>query len=237
MFNTPVKLLLVSALLWVAAGPAALAAQTVVGYPPPESPYRDIVPSQHITLFGGYFAARTDALGATPGSGPMFGLKYEIPVAGPAAFTARFARINSHRQSYDPTIAGTSRALGDQSVGLYLADLGFDFDLTGAKTWHNLLPVAGFGLGVITGPGVTGKDPYAFGTQFAISADAGVRVIPSNSYELRLMLGSTFFQNHYPTAYFAAPAGGTALLGSSASKSGYRSTFTFTAGLAIPLFR
>ncbi len=221
---------------------APLAAQdiTVVGHRPPASPFRDVKPSQHITVLGGYFDAQQDEIGATPRGGALIGLRYDIPVSGPAEFFARAQRVSSHRMAFDAALPAATRSLGDQSVALYIADLGFALNLTGQKSWHGVIPVIAVGLGVASAsqPSTGGKDPYKFGTQFAITADAGLRIVPGNSYEIRLMVGNTLYQNHYPSAYFTAPAGGTdPLLGSGTARSGYRSNLSYTAGLAVPLFR
>lgn len=226
------------ALLALAALGAAPAGAQIVGYPPARSPYRDVESSQRVTLFGGYFRPQKDEIGATPRGGPLVGLRYEIPVGGPAVFTVRGAYIASHRTAYDPTLAAGARALGDTRQSLFLADLGFGLNLTGQKSWHSLIPTVGFGLGVITGGTTVAKDPYRFGTQFAISSAIGVRVVPSSSFEFRVEAGSLLYQNHYPTPYFTSTTTGVApLLGSGTAKSGYRNAWTLTAGVAIPIFR
>lgn len=227
------------ALAILAPATATLSAQTIVGHTPATSPFRDIKPSQHLTLFGGYFRPQHDEIGATPQAGPTFGLRYELPVAGPADFFVRAQRVSSHRTSFDPNLPPATRNLGDQNVGMYVADLGFAFDLTGRKSWHSVIPVVDFGLGVASAPGKSSsKDPYDFGTQFAINLDAGLRIVPSNSYELRLMVGTSSYQNHYPAAYFVTPTVGVPpLLSIDTPKSGFRTALSYTAGLAIPLFR
>lgn len=217
-----------------------LAAQTIIGRSPAESPYRDVQPSQHLTILGGYFHTQHDEIGATPRSGALFGLRYDLPVSGPAEFYARGQRVSSHRLAFDPTLPSASRSLGDQSVPLYIVDLGFALNLTGQKSWHGIIPVIGFGLGVASAsePSTAGKDPYKFGTQFAITTDAGLRIVPGNSFELRLMVGNTLYQNHYPAGYYVTPIAGTApLLTANTSRSGYRANLSYTAGLAVPLFR
>lgn len=221
-----------------ALGAAPAGAQQVVGYPPARSPYRDVESSQRVSLFGGYFRPQNDEIGATPRGGPILGLRYEIPVGGPAAFTVRGAYIDSHRTAYDPTLAAGARGLGDMRQSLFLADLGFALNVTGQKSWHSIIPTVAFGLGVITGPTTAAKDPYRFGTQFAISSAVGVRIVPSSSFELRVEAGSLLYQNRYPTPYFTSTTIGVApLLGSGTAKSGYRNAWTLTAGIAVPVFR
>lgn len=231
------KLLLAFSLASLAALPSALSAQIVVGHTPETSPYHDIDAPQRITLFGGYFKTGTDEIGATPQSGPALGIRYDLPVAGPADFFARFQRVNSHREAFDPTLPAATRSLGKQNLNLYVADLGFALNLTGRRTWHSLIPTIGLGLGVVSAPGTTGKDPYDFGTQFAFSGDVGIRFNPSNSYEFRIDATPTFYQNHYPATYYVAPTGTTPLLAITTARSGFRRAVSYTAGVSIPVFR
>jgi hypothetical protein len=242
-----VKLAVKLATTFLFAGLSSLAADTAfaqqVGYPPSKSPYQDIDWSQHLTLFGGYYHAGKDDVGAMPGSAPMFGLRYEVDIAGPAQFYARVARVNSDRNTFDPT--ATTRALqakGKVSNPLYLTDVGFSFNLTGRKSWHNIVPVVGFGIGIASAAkssdAAAEKDPYRFGTQFLFDGQIGVRVIPSRRFELRFLLDNMWYQNHYPGSYF--PTGTTdtvSVVGSEASKSSYKANFGLTAGISVPLFK
>ena len=232
------KIILALSLASLAAAPAALSAQVVVGHTPETSPFHDITASQRLTLFGGYFKTQTDEIGATPQSGPSIGLRYDLPVAGPADFFVRFERVSSHREAFDPTLPAATRSLGRQSVAMYVADLGFAMNLTGRRTWHGIIPALNFGLGVVSAPGTTARDPYDFGTQFSFSTDFGIRINPSNSYEFRLNAGPTFYQNHYPAAYYVPlSATSPALLQASTARSGFRHAMNYNAGLSVPLFR
>lgn len=218
------------------AGVPALAQQ--VGYPPAQSPYRDLTTSQRLTLFGGYYSAHEDVLGVVPNSAPLIGVQYEITVGGPAQFFARLQRASSRRNVYDPTKPQASRSLGTVSDPLYLADIGFSFNLTGQKSWHHLVPTAGFGIGFARAEGSAPADPYLFGTQFAMMGDLGVRYVVSDALELRLGLGNTLYQNHYPSAYYVkGTADTTALLSPNTAKSSYLNNWRLTAGVAFPLFR
>lgn len=220
-----------------------LAAQQVVGHLPSQSPFRDIKPSQHLTLEGGYFKTQQDEIGATPRGGPMFGIRYDLPVSGPAVFYVRLDRVSSNRKSFDPSQPAATRSLGTASSPIYLGDLGFALDLTGERTWHGVIPLIDVGLGVATASKTAKRDPYNFGTQFAIRGDLGLRIVPGNWLELRLMAGPVLYQNKYPGAYFVAPtsstgaSAGPALLGSRTARSGFRTNWAYTAGIALPLFR
>jgi len=220
-----------------------LAAQQVVGHTPSQSPFRDIKPSQQLTFEGGYFQTQKDEIGATPRSGPMFGVRYDIPVGGPARFYVRLDRVSTHRETFDPSQPPATRDLGDVSNPLWLGDLGFALDLTGERTWHGIIPTVDVGLGVATASKTTKRDPYNFGTQFAIRSDLGFRIHPGNGLELRLLAGPTLYQNKYPGAYFVAPttttgaSAGSPLLATGTARSGFRTNWAYTAGLSIPLFR
>jgi len=208
-----------------------------VGYPPDQSPYRDIDWSQHLTLYGGYYHAGKDEIGAAPASAPMLGLRYEVDIAGPAQFFVRAARVNSERNAVDPSLPAATRSLGKVSDPLYLADAGFSFNLTGRKSWHSLVPVFGFALGVASATSTEPKDPYRFGTQFAFSTQFGIRYIPNRHYELRAMIDNIFYQNHYPAGYYQKTADTTSVLTSSTGRSSYLANTALTVGLSVPLFR
>ena len=236
----PVLAALVATLL--SAG-TPLAAQQVVGHVPSQSPFRDIKPSQHITFEGGYFKTQQDEIGATPRSGALFGVRYDIPVGGPARFYVRLDRVSSHREAFDPTKPPATRDLGNVSSALWLGDLGFALDLTGERTWHGIIPTVDLGLGLATSSDRVKRDPYSFGTEFAMRSDLGIRILPGNGVELRLLAGPTLYQNKYPSGYYVAPTtgpganAGPALLGTGTARSGFRTNWAYTAGLALPLFR
>ena len=221
----------------LAVTPLALSAQVVVGHTPQTSPYDDIDATQRLTIFGGYSRPQGDGLNATPQSGPAFGLRYDLPVSGPADFYVRVQRANSWRDAYNPTLTAATRFLGRQNLEFYSGDLGFALNLTGRRTWHGLIPTVDFGLGIVSAAGTTKDDPYSFGTQFAFSTGVGIRYNPRNSFELRFDAGPTFYQNHYPAAYFVTPTGGKPLLANTDSRSGYQHSLSYTAGLVIPIFR
>ncbi len=207
------------------------------GYPPSKSPYQDLESPQRIFLFGGYFAAGKDRIGAAPQSAPLFGAQYEVSIGGPAQFFVRAARASSKRDTFDPSQPKATRSLGTIGDPLWLVDLGFLFDLTGQKSWHHLVPTFAFGVGLANARASTADDPYSFGTQFAFNTDLGIRYVPGNTYDVRLGIGNTFYQNHYPTGYYVATSDGTSLIGNGIAKTSYLNSWRLTAGLSVPLFR
>ena len=209
-----------------------------VGHSPSSSPYRDIPTPQRISVFAGYYIASQDDLDALPGSAPLFGARYEVTVGGPAQFFSRVAFAPSKRNAYDPTAPLGNRSLGKVSAPLYFLDVGFSFNLTGQKSWHNLVPTAGFGIGIASSTKRTEDDPFRLGTKFSLSTDFGIRYVPEGrSLEARINVGNTFYQTKYPEAYFTGATDGTSLLPSSAARSKFRANWMLTAGLAYPIFR
>lgn len=202
----PRPFLLLAALALSAVAPAARAQD--VGFTPEESPFRDIIYRQGMTLFGGYYAASEDPAGVAPQSGPMVGARYEIRLGGPAQFYARAAVVNSERTVIDPTEAPDARTVGTDRVPLGLLDVGITMNLTGQKSWHHLVPVVAGGLGVAST--FTGADEsgYRFGTPFALTFGGGVRWVPGGRIQFRADITDHLYQIRYPGTFYTPPAAG-----------------------------
>ena len=195
------------------AGALALAlsvatAGAQVGHLPANSPFVDLEVSQELTFFGGYFNAARDPVGVAPRSGPLYGLRYEKTIGGPASLLVRFGHVNSERYPIDPTKTGAAAQLGRRSVGLNLIDVNVAVNLTGQKSWHSLVPVVTLGAGVATCACNVDLDPYKFGTPFAFSFGGGLRYVPGGRFQLRVDVNDYLYQLKYPNAYFVAPSAG-----------------------------
>ena len=82
-------------LLAVAALAAASSpANAQVGYPPNQSPFRDLRETHALTFYSGYFRAKKDPARVAPRSGPMVGLHYEWRASGPAHLTLDLSLIH-----------------------------------------------------------------------------------------------------------------------------------------------
>ena len=134
------KLLIAAAAMmaFAAAAPSSAAAQ--IGYPPTRSPYIDLEHTQEITGFAGYYNGRSDPAGVAPRGGPIFGAHYSWRVGGPAHLTSEFAYIRSTRHILDPAKPPATRDLGESDWPLYAANVGLALSLTGAKSWHHVVP-------------------------------------------------------------------------------------------------
>jgi hypothetical protein len=189
----------------LALGTAAATAQAQVGYPPAESPFRDLFYRQEATLFAGYYNSGRDPVGVAPQGGPMIGARYEVRVGGPAQFSLRAAYVRSERKVVDPTRPVEQRIVGEGAWPLYLIDLGITFNLTGQKSFHGFVPVASLGGGVASdfrgGRDIGG---YRFGTPFAISIGGGIRWVPDGPFQVRVDVLDYLYQIRYPNSYFTS---------------------------------
>jgi hypothetical protein len=193
-----------SALLALLLTVASVAAHGQVGYPPARSPYLDLVYSQELTAIAGYYVGRNDPAGVAPRSAPLVGVHYEWRAGGPAHLTGEVVRIASSRTVLDPSKPAATRSLGEQSWPLWSADFGLGMSLTGARSWHELVPEVKAGVGLVSDfkgkPDVGG---FRYGTRFALTWGAALRYVPSGSrYQLRADLSNRLISIRYPDVYF-----------------------------------
>ena len=217
---------------------APAAAQVDVGYPPPESPFRDLEYRHEVTLFGGYYLAGGIPADVAPRSAPMEGFRYELTVGGPAQLVFRLARVNSKRRVINPLEPRESRDLGVQSWPVYLTDLGFSVNLTGQRSWHGIVPVVSGGIGLASDLDKRDeRDPFNLGTTFAFSLGAGVRIVPGGRFQLRADAGTWMYQYRYPAEYFAVTSDNTTVLDNDQSKNFWKRNLGLTVGASYLLFR
>ncbi len=225
---------LLSALALAIVAPAAGAQ---VGHLPENSPFRDVETRQEFTFFGGHYSAGQDPINVGPHGGPMYGLRYEIHVGGPAFLMARWSHVNSYRFPIDPTKSGAAAQLGRKNVGLNLLDLNLALNLTGQKSYHSIVPVVNFGAGIASCGCTVDPDPYAFGTPFAFSFGGGLRYVPGGRFQLRVDLNDYLYQLKYPTQYYLTPTGGTAAVTGNQSRSFWKNNRALTVGASYLFFR
>jgi hypothetical protein len=219
-----------------ALGFIATSAGAQVGHLPENSPYRDVETRQELTFFGGHYDAGQDLIGIAPRSGPMFGLRYEVHVGGPALLVARWSHVNSERFPIDPTKAPAARQLGRKSVSLNIYDVDLALNLTGQKSWHHIIPVVNLGAGIASCDCTVKPDPYKFGTPFAFSYGGGLRYVPGGRFQLRADWGNYLYQLKYPSAYYFNGGSGAAVPANQA-RSFWKNNRALTLGASLLFFR
>ncbi|MGZ3333417.1 MAG: hypothetical protein ACXU9O_14970 [Gemmatimonadaceae bacterium] len=214
----------------------ATTARAQVGHLPENSPYRDLETRQEFTFFGGRYTTGKDPIGVAPLDGPMYGIRYQVHVGGPAFLMARWSHVNSSRFAIDPTKNGAARKLGkhDESINLYDVDLALN--LTGEKSFHHIVPVINFGAGVASCSCSVTNDPYTFGTPFAFTFGGGLRYVPGGRLQITVDWNDYLYQIKYPTAYYVIPTGGTAAATNEA-RSFWKNNKALTFGASLLFFR
>ncbi|MFN0100361.1 MAG: hypothetical protein ACKVS7_16975 [Gemmatimonadaceae bacterium] len=182
-------------------GASALLAQ--VGHAPASSPYADLRGSQAVTFALGSIAPASDPAGVGPGSGLLLSARHDLRVTGPLWLYTRLAYAPSlTRTIKDPLLTGAGRIVGESKRPLTILESGFQFNITGNKSWRRLAPYVHTGFGVATG-GTARFDVggYRFGTKFIVNYGLGTRIATGSSWELQADLTQTMWQYKYPNDY------------------------------------
>jgi hypothetical protein len=214
----------------------ATTARAQVGHLPDNSPYRDLETRQEFTFFGGRYTTGKDPIGVAPLDGPMYGLRYQVHVGGPAFLMARWSHVNSSRFAIDPTKIGAARQLGKHNVSVNLYDIDLALNLTGEKSFHHIVPVINFGAGVASCGCAVKGDSYTFGTPFAFTFGGGLRYVPGGRVQLTLDWNDYLYQLKYPADYYIIPVGGTAAATNEA-RSFWKNNKALTFGASLLFFR
>jgi hypothetical protein len=220
---------------------AAATASAQVGYPPAQSPFRDLRERQEVTFFTGWYLAKKDPARVAPQSGPLVGAHYQWRASGPANITFDFARVETERRVLDPERDESSCAadsleckyLGTMRWPMYMADLGLALALTGSRSFLRLVPEVRAGLGLAsdfhTQPDVGN---FAFGTRFAFTWGAGIRWVPGNRFQLRADVINHLYSVRYPDQYYMPAGDGTSIFPADQSRSAWLNNPAFTIGLS-----
>jgi len=206
-----------------------------VGYPPTRSPYLDLTYSQEITAIAGYYWGRSDPAGVAPKSAALAGVHYEWRAGGPAHLTGELVRIASSRTVLDPSKPAASRSLGEQSWPIYGADFGLGMSLTGARSWHELVPEIKAGVGFLSDfKGKSDIGGFKYGTRFALTWGAALRYVPSGGsrYQIRADLTNRLSSIRYPDAYFRPTTTGVTPILTGKDQSVWRNNPSLSIGLS-----
>lgn len=221
------------AMMCVAAPAAAQ-----VGHLPSESPYRDLPWKQALTFFGGGFDTGRDPAGVGPQPGWLAGAKYDIRIGGPIELYARVATAPSSRRLLNPNLPAATRHIGDQKNELFVGDLGLEWNLTGQKSWHRIVPVINGGVGMVSDfHGFPDAGGYRFGSKFMFTWGAGVRYHTDGRWEPRFDFSNYVWQLQYPATYAATLGDGSPGIVSSTKKGTWMGNHLFSLGLSYQLFR
>jgi hypothetical protein len=223
-------------LLFIAAFPSLVAAQ--VGHLPENSPFRDVSRRPRVTLFGGWYAAAKDDAGVLPKAAPLLGGRVEVHLGGPADISIRLGHVATERTVIDPSRAADSRFVETRDVSLLFGEIGLSFSLTGAKTWHNIMPTLNGGVGLVSDFEGADVGGFKHGTTFAVGYGLGIRYMrPASRLSFRVDVGSYMYSLEYPINYYAPAGDGTSVLTQETKRSQWRQNPTLTLGVSYFIFR
>lgn len=194
------------AVLFLLASAAPLAAQ--VGYPPDDSPYRDIPKGKSLTVLAGHIAGDGGIIGVGPHDGMAYGARFGLGVSGPLefAFAVQYADLQGRLVTRDLT--GKLVVGANTSTPILTFETSFQFTFTGSKTWHGLAPYVGAGLGYARRTGaVAGPDAFDFGGRIYWVPIVGTRLFVSPRTFIRAEARSASWKLAYPAAYFETTNG------------------------------
>ena len=185
---------------------AATHLEAQVGVPPERSPFRDIENRMDVSLVSGAFIGGGDPVGVAPKSGTYVGARYEFSM-GLIGATGRLGLAPTKRAILDPTAPEGSRITGEVNSSLVLLDAGFTIGLTGRRTFHNLAPYFGVGLGFATDLELADAHGYDLGPRFMFTLGAGMKWLFGSTWQVRLDATDHIFRVSYPSSYFLSDPG------------------------------
>ena len=220
-----------------------------VGYPPTQSPYRDLRETMEFTFYSGYYRAKKDPARVAPVSGPMIGAHYQWRAGGPAHLTVDIARVSSERKVLDPE-KNSPTGPGDgpapcsvkddfcKSAGvyrwpLYMLDGGVAMALTGERSFLRLVPEVKAGIGIVSDfHSEVDVGQFGFGTRFALTWVAGLRVLPGGRYSFRADISNRLYSVKYPISYYVPADDGTLIFTAQQNRSAWLNNPAFTIGVS-----
>lgn len=182
-------------------------ASAQVGYRPQSSPYHDLPASKWISIQGGYLGGSAGEAGVGPTDGAFVGVRADFGLTAALDLTANVNAADLQRQPIDPQQGPENRILGSARQTVLLADAGIVLRVTGEKTWHGVLPYAGFTLGVAIGSEVKADSlsNFNFGVHFLAGPQIGVRIHPGSRVFFRIEARDALWKLKYPNVFFEPP--------------------------------
>ncbi len=137
------RLLIATAAVAAAIGPSASGAQEI------SSPYQFIEREQDLGLYVGYVKTDRGRVNLGPKSAPFYGIQWAMTLNGPMQLSAYGVYLASAIDVIDPAAEGGPAVIGEADLDLFLLGGRLQMNLTGQRTWHNLVPYVFGGIGII----------------------------------------------------------------------------------------
>jgi len=205
--------------LFLSVGPTVrLSGQ--VGYDPSHSPFRDVRRGAGVRFATGYLAGGRGTVPVGLSGGQTFGVRFETSLSRVVSFTAGVAYGQTTRFIVFPYDSAAKRTKGPFDSHVVLTDLGLQLSLTGAKTFHGLMPYLGGSLGLAFGHDLRADTSgYRFGSKLTIAPGVGVRWYPARRISVQADARAVFWKLSYPITYKDLAADGSRVRMVAASES------------------
>jgi hypothetical protein len=183
-----------------------------------DSPYRFVDTSQQAGPFAAYISADEGAVGLGATSGAAFGARYAIRISGPFMLEVETLYFPTERAVLDTVVVDSAfRKVGTAKQALLVGTAALRLNLTGARTWHGIMPYLSFGGGVTTQLSSDAEDidvtpldaRLDFGTGFAGTLGAGFEFFPTDRLSLRVDGRNLLWKVNTPAALLRGPLGVT----------------------------
>jgi hypothetical protein len=174
------------------------------------SPFRYVDTRQSVTVFGGFVLTDQGRLDLGPEDGPIGGVRYSLRLGGPFTAEASASYFPSTRTVLDTTAVGAPlERVGEANFDLAMIDVALRFNLTGPRTYYNLMPylIAGGGVAFEAAGDddaeaeIAASSRFDFGTRFAGQVGAGVEWYATRRLALRFDARDVFWKLKTPPAF------------------------------------
>jgi hypothetical protein len=186
---------------------ASTSVMAQVGHNPASSPYRDIRVGHTVTILGGELSGGRGKAQVGPSGGFLGGIRYDAHVGGAATIFLGTAFSTATRNLIDPDTSLNARNIGVAEQSLLMVEGGFNFVLTGRKTWNRIAPYGGASLGMVIGSSVPEDSTgFRFGNKFMVTPLVGIRFFPTRKFHLRIEARDILWRlNYNNTRFFDIP--------------------------------
>jgi hypothetical protein len=195
------------------AAPNRLGAQTI------DSPYRFLSFKRDVGVYVAYIFADAGGWGLGAQPGPAIGLQGAMRISDPLNVSVNVSYFPTERNVMDPS-TGESRPekLGTTPFNLLMLSARLQFNLTGARTWHRLVPylIGGAGIAIDVAGDVNcsipnNPDPtcdlgplerFNFGTSFMGQVGFGTAIVISRRIGARITFEDNIWRLTTPEGWF-----------------------------------
>jgi len=203
-----------------------------VGYDPSHSPFRDVLRGTGVRFATGYLGGGRGSVPVGLSGGPTFGVRFEASLSRVVSFTAGVTYGQTTRFIVFPYDSAAKRTKGPFDSHVVLTDLGLQVSLTGAKTFHGLMPYVGGLFGLAFGQDLRADTSgYRFGSKLTITPGVGVRWYPARRFSVQADARAVFWKLNYPITYKDLAADGSRVLTIAASESEWTTHSWISLGL------